>query len=81
MGDPYLLKDIVLFGQKDCELSRVINTEILIIERNKQINSKKTVSQFSLKSFENNGSQHNSMTEMCRALFKYENEKKICWDN
>ena len=36
----------------------------------------KTVKQFVL-----NGSRHNSMTEMCRALFKYENEREIGWNN
>ena len=51
--------------------------------KRKEINSEKTVSQFSIKL--NNktkiGSQHNTMTEMCRALFKYENERKISWSN
>ena len=50
--------------------------EICIIEKKKKVNSKKTVDQFSLKLFKK-GSRHNSTTEKCRALFKYENEKKI----
>ena len=52
--------------------------EICIIEKSKKINSEKTVSRVSLEPYKiKNGSQHNSMTEKCRALFKYENETKI----
>ena len=47
--------------------------KIYIIEKIKKPNSEKTVSQFSKKrktKFKDFGSQHNSMTEMFRALFK-----------
>ena len=46
--------------------------EICIIEKAKKSIAKQTVSQFSLKPFKK-GSRHNSTTEKCRALFKYEN--------
>ena len=48
--------------------------KIYIIEKSKKINSKITVSQFSIKPFNKkmkNVSRHSSMTEICRALFKY----------
>ena len=46
--------------------------KIYIIEKSKKINSKKTECQFSISrktELGKIGSQQNSMTEMCRALF------------
>ena len=53
--------------------------EIWIIEKSKKKYGK-TVNRFPLKPFKN-GSQQNSTTEKCHALYKYENERKIGWDN
>ena len=51
--------------------------------KKKKIDSGKNVSQFSIKHKKKfkNGSQHNSITEICRVLFKYKNEREIGWDN
>ena len=48
--------------------------DIYIIEKIWKIDSYKTVSQFTVEPFVS--SRHNSKTELCRALLKYENEKK-----
>ena len=54
--------------------------KIHIIEKSKKINSGKNSKSISYKTKQQNfknDSKQNSMTEMCRALFKYENERKI----
>ena len=51
-----------------------------IIEKTKKNYSEKTWSWFSLKPLKK-FSRYNSMNKLCRALFKYENERKIDRDN
>ena len=47
-----------------------------IIEKIKKIHSEKTLNYFSgtVEKLTNICSRHNSMTELCRTLFKYENK-------
>ena len=55
---------------------------IYIIEKNRKMDSYKSVSQFSIEPyFYLFSSQQNWMTELCHALFKYENKIRISWDN
>ena len=68
-----------IYLSKNSDLSEKINIKICIIGKSQKTNSYKIVSQFSIKVFKyifNFFSRHNSMTEMCCAIFKYENEKK-----
>ena len=52
--------------------------EICVIRKSRKINSYKTISQLTIEPLRNRiSSRHNSKTELCRSLFKYENEIKI----
>ena len=54
--------------------------KIYIIEKSKKINSKYIYMSIFYKTVKQKcffGLRHNSMTEMCHVLFKYENKRKI----
>ena len=53
---------------------------IRITKKTQKIDSYKTVSQFTIEPYFFS-SRHNSKTALCHALLKYDNERKICWDN
>ena len=54
-----------------------------IIEKSKKYHSGKLEVDFlwNRRKILKNFSRHNSMTKLCRSLFKYENERKIGWYN
>ena len=74
-GDTPIYLRMFIYIAKNRNISEEINIKIRMIGKTQKTNSYKNIYQFSIK-LHFFCSQHNSMTEMCCALFKYENVKK-----
>ena len=82
MYNPYLLKDVILVSHKIVSSQDIWMWKVHCWKKqNKIAKHFKLFFSGTIERMFENCSRHNSMTELCRILFQYENKRDMVWDN